>query len=277
MSDHVHSLIHAALEEDMAFQDITGLACIAVDAQGTAKLVAKSNGILSGCAVADACFVARDHHLISEWFKHDGEAVQTGDVIAHIKGSLRSLLAAERTALNFLQHLSGIATATHALVCCVDGTGCQIADTRKTMPNMRQLEKQAVIHGGGVNHRMDLAAAMLIKENHIAASGSITDAVGACYAWDDRCFVEVECETLAQVNEAVLVAPDMILLDNMTVEMVVKARSMVPDSILLEASGNIGLHNAYQYAATGVNRLAIGAMTHSAAVLDLSLLVVADD
>ncbi len=277
MSDHLHPFIHAALEEDMAFQDITGLACIAVDAQGKARLIAKSNGVLSGCKVAAMCFMARDRDLVTAWLKHDGEVVVAGDVIAHITGSLRSLLAAERTALNFLQHLSGIASATHALVCCVDGTGCQIADTRKTTPSMRRLEKQAVVHGGGVNHRMDLADAMLIKENHIAASGSITDAVGACYAWDDRCFVEVECETLAQVNEAVLVAPDMILLDNMTVEMVVKARTLVPDSILLEASGNIGLHNAHAYATTGVNRLAIGAMTHSSAVLDLSLLVVADD
>ncbi|MDQ6975149.1 MAG: carboxylating nicotinate-nucleotide diphosphorylase [Mariprofundaceae bacterium] len=275
--DNVQQLIHTALEEDMAFQDITGLACIAVHAKGTAKLVAKATGVLSGCDVSAACFQSRDASLSKKWFKHDGDTVQAGDVLAHVSGSLRSLLAAERTALNFLQHLSGIATTTHAFVCCVDGTGCQIVDTRKTTPGMRQLEKQAVQHGGGVNHRMDLADAMLIKENHIAACGSISDAVGACYTWDDRCFVEVECETLAQVTEAVLVAPDMILLDNMTVAMVKEARALVPDSILLEASGNINLDNAKHYAATGVNRLAIGAMTHSSPVLDVSLLIVVDN
>jgi nicotinate-nucleotide pyrophosphorylase (carboxylating) len=270
-------LIRQALDEDRAFEDATAWACIAVEQAGQAQLLAKADGVLSGCAVAASSFHQLDNSIEIQWLYHDGARIKAGDTVAEIRGSLRSLLAAERTALNFLQHLSGIASATGLLVDAVSGTGCRIADTRKTTPGMRMLEKQAVVHGGGVNHRMDLAAAMLIKENHIAAAGSITDAVHACYEHDDNSFIEVECETLAQVSEAVAVAPDMILLDNMTVEMVTQARDLVPSSILLEASGNIGLHNAPAYAATGVDRLAIGAITHSAPVLDLSLLVTACD
>jgi nicotinate-nucleotide pyrophosphorylase (carboxylating) len=182
-------------------------------------------------------------------------------------------LAAERTALNFMQHLSGIATNTAAFVHCIKGTECSIADTRKTTPGLRYLEKQAVLHGGGVNHRMDLASGMLIKENHIEASGSVSDAINACFNHNQDVWVEVECETLAQVEEAVLLCPDMILLDNMSPAQVAKARKLVPASILLEASGNIDLDNAHDYAKTGVNRIAIGAITHSAPSLDLSMRV----
>lgn len=269
--DYLEILITTALEEDMAFQDVTASACVELDQQGKAKLTAKADGVLSGCKVANACFLLRDQRINSNWHKNDGDRVSSGDIIAEVDGPLRSLLAAERTALNFLQHLSGIATATQTFVQCVEGSSCQIVDTRKTTPGLRHLEKQAVLDGDGINHRMDLASAMLIKENHIAASGSIVDAVTLCYDWDDTFIVEVECETLAQVVEAVSVAPDMILLDNMSVDMVKKARLLVPSSMLLEASGNITLDNAAEYAATGVNRLAIGAITHSAPAFDISM------
>jgi len=177
--------------------------------------------------------------------------------------------------------LSGIATATYAYVEAVKDLSCHIVDTRKTTPGMRDLEKQAVRHGGGENHRMDLQSGMLIKENHIKASGSITDAVHACYALQTQlqseAWIEVECETMDEVREAIAVCPDIILLDNMSLNEVREARALVPTSILLEASGNITLANARDYAKTGVNRIAIGAVTHSAPALDLSMRVEAVD
>ncbi len=271
--EQLDTLIRQSLQEDMAAQDVTALACVDEGSSATARLYVKAEGVLSGIAVAARCFALHDHRLDVQCLKDDGDHVQAGDLVMLVSGSTRSLLAAERTALNFLQRLSGIATATWQLVRLIADTDCCITDTRKTTPGLRHLEKQAVLHGGGVNHRMDLAQAVLIKENHIAACGSITDAVHACYAAGHELFIEVECETLAQVEEAVAVAPDMILLDNMDVATVAKARAMVPPSILLEASGNISHQTAAAYAATGVDRLAVGAITHSAPALDLSLLI----
>ncbi len=268
--------IRRALEEDRAFSDVTANACVAEDCRGRARLYAKADGVLSGLALAVRCFVLRDGALRVHCHLRDGDRVRAGDEVLYVEGALRSVLAAERTALNILQHLSGIASATRRMVDLVQAHGCRIADTRKTTPGMRLLEKQAVMHGGGVNHRMDLADAVLIKENHIAACGCITDAVRACRRYAGACSVEVECETLAQVNEAVEAGVDAILLDNMDVPMVRRARRLVPAHILLEASGNITLETAAEYAATGVDRLAVGAITHSAPALDLSLRIEAD-
>jgi len=267
------ALIKQALSEDAADTDLTAQATIASNQIGSATLTAKANGILSGASIARRVFETVDADLTQEWLKQDGDSVQHDDVICRISGSLRHLLAAERTALNFLQHLSGIATATHTFVDAIAGTGCAIADTRKTTPGLRHLEKQAVTHGGGINHRMDLANGMLIKENHIAAAGSITDAVNLCYQAGHDVWVEVECETLDEVREAACVCPDIMLLDNMMPKTVREARTIVPKSILLEASGNITLSNARDYAKTGVDRLAIGAITHSAPALDISMRV----
>ena len=264
-------LIQLALEEDAAFHDLTAMATIAADCKGRACITAKAAGILSGTSAAQAVFAAVDEQISCRWLKQDAEPVAAGDLICELNGSLRSLLAAERTALNFLQHLSGIATATQAYVEAVIGTGCLIADTRKTAPGMRRLEKQAVLDGGGINHRLDLQSGMLIKENHIEACGSITEAIRACRQTAADIWLEVECETLAEVDEAVAAGPDIILLDNMTPDQVRQARTAVPAAILLEASGNITLENARDYALTGVNRIAIGAITHSAPVLDLSM------
>jgi len=269
------TLIKTALAEDAADTDITAEATIAPEQSGTATLTTKANGVLSGIEVARCVFECVDKNITQAWEKQDGDAVSHGDVICRISGSLRSLLAAERTALNFLQHLSGIATLTRAFVDAVTGTGCAIADTRKTTPGLRQLEKQAVVHGGGINHRMDLKSGMLIKENHIAAAGSITDAVNLCFNAGHDVWIEVECETLDEVREAIHVCPDIVLLDNMPPETVREARAIVPKSILLEASGNISLANARDYAETGVDRLAIGAITHSAPALDISMRVIA--
>ncbi|MFQ5518943.1 MAG: carboxylating nicotinate-nucleotide diphosphorylase [Mariprofundus sp.] len=268
---NISPLIDMALQEDAAFNDLTAIATIPTQMQGQASITAKACGTLSGITVADAVFAALDDTIQCNWLAGDSDCVQAGDLICEISGPARSLLAAERTALNFLQHLSGIATATRAFVDAVAATDCQIADTRKTTPGFRLLEKQAVIHGGGINHRMNLQSGMLIKENHIEASGSITDAINACYQAGHSAWIEVECETLDEVRESIDICPDIILLDNMHPDMVREARALVPASILLEASGNITLANAHDYAETGVNRIAIGAITHSAPALDLSM------
>jgi len=271
--EKLSNLVRRTLSEDAADRDVTAQATINPEQQGTALIAAKAEGMLSGVEPASRVFEMVDADIIREWVRQDADDVRNGDVICRLSGPLRALLSAERTALNFLQHLSGIATITHAFVKTVAGMDCAIVDTRKTTPGLRYLEKQAVVHGGGVNHRMDLANGMLIKENHIAAAGSIAKAVEACRLQSSVIWVEVECETLAEVDQAVTAEPDIILLDNMDVETVQQARRFVPASIMLEASGNITLANARAYAKTGVNRLAIGAITHSAPALDLSMRV----
>jgi len=265
-------LIDLALREDAVTRDRTSLATIDADALATATIRAKAAGIVSGVRIAEYVFLRVAQDIVIDWHKRDGADIAAGECLCTLQGPLRALLAAERTALNFLQHLSGIATATRAFVDAVHGTGCRIADTRKTVPGMRMAAKQAVLHGGGVNHRTHLADGMLIKENHIEGCGSIAQAVAACRAAGGP-WIEVECETLEQVHEAVMARPDMILLDNMSPQQVAQARAIVPSDITLEASGNITLANARAYAETGVDRLAIGGITHSAPVLDLSMRV----
>ncbi|WP_083530371.1 carboxylating nicotinate-nucleotide diphosphorylase [Mariprofundus micogutta] len=272
MMESLHlPLINLALEEDAAFNDLTSLATIPENASGSARIIAKAEGIMSGISVAHEVFARVDENIVCEWKAADADQVSSGELICELTGPLRSLLSAERTALNFIQHLSGIATSTHTYVQAVKDTDCKIADTRKTAPGLRFLEKQAVLHGGGINHRINLQAGMLIKENHIQAYGSITDAVNACFSMESSVWVEVECETLDEVHEAIAVCPDIILLDNMTPELVSQARAIIPKSILLEASGNITLANAREYAQTGIDRIAIGAITHSSPSLDLSM------
>lgn len=273
------ALVQRALDEDAAQRDLTAEATIAADQPGRATITAKADGVLSGIAVAGRVFALFDVAIACQWLRNDGDGVAAGDCIAVLSGPLRSLLSAERTALNFIQHLSGIATATHRFVAALAGTGCVVVDTRKTTPGLRHLEKQAVLHGGGGNHRMDLVSGMLIKENHIAGAGSLSAAVQRCRALQHAdaqaagAWVEVECETLPQVEEAVLAAPDIILLDNMDPGQCAEARKLVPAGIGLEASGNITLRNARAYADTGVDRIAIGGITHSAPALDISMRV----
>ena len=275
----IDALIRRALAEDAADRDLTACATIAAGQAGRATIIAKASGVVSGIAVAARVFALVDTEINSHWRCDDGDTVSAGDCMATLNGPLRSLLSAERTALNFIQHLSGIASATHAFVEAVAGTGCAIVDTRKTTPGLRHLEKQAVQHGGGLNHRMDLASGMLIKENHIVGAGSIAAAIGNCRALLSRegretdVWVEVECETLDEVREAVEAGPDIILLDNMNAQQTISARALVPAEIVLESSGNITLGNARAYAGTGVDRLAIGAITHSAPALDISMRV----
>ncbi|MCF7822133.1 MAG: carboxylating nicotinate-nucleotide diphosphorylase [Mariprofundaceae bacterium] len=270
----IDRLIEMALNEDAVTNDLTCVATITAGQPGVARITAKAEGRLSGVLPAGAVFERVDAAIKQSWLIADGDHVKAGTLLCELKGPVHSLLAAERTALNFLQHLSGIATVTASYVEALAGTNCRIVDTRKTTPGMRKLEKAAVVHGGGGNHRMDLQSGMLIKENHIEACGSITEAVGRCYAQSDEIWVEVECETLEQVEEAIYACPDIILLDNMTPDDVARAREITPGSILLEASGNITLENVRAYAETGVDRIAIGAITHSAPILDLSMLII---
>jgi nicotinate-nucleotide pyrophosphorylase (carboxylating) len=275
----IDELIRQALAEDAADADLTAQATIAAAQTGKAVISAKGAGVLSGISVADRVFAQLDAEIECDWQSADGDAVQAGDCIATLVGPLRSLLSAERTALNFMQHLSGIASATHAFVEALSGTDCAVVDTRKTTPGLRHLEKQAVLHGGGLNHRMDLASGMLIKENHIMGAGSIAAAIANCrellgsQAHASDIWIEVECETLDEVRQAVDAGPDIILLDNMSPQLTKQARDMVPASIVLESSGNITLSNARAYAETGVDRIAIGAITHSATALDISMRV----
>lgn len=270
---NLDDIIADALHEDAADHDLTCLATIPSGQAGEAVISAKAAGTLSGIAVAQNVFTAMDADIRQQWLLTDSEQVACGDMLCRLTGPLHALLAAERTALNFLQHLSGIATATRAFVEAVEGTGCGIVDTRKTTPGLRLLEKQAVVHGGGMNHRMDLASGMLIKENHIETAGSISAAVAACRKMQSDAWIEVECETLNEVREAIAAGPDIILLDNMDTETIRQARRLVPPAIVLEASGNITLESARAFAETGVDRLAVGCITHSAMALDLSMRV----
>ena len=264
-------IVQQALAEDAAWDDATTAACVPVRAWARAEVRAKADGVLSGSDAAAWAFRLLDPHATIAHIRRDAEHVRAGDLVLVVEGEAQAILRAERTALNFMQHLSGIATLTRRFVEAVAGTGCRIADTRKTTPGLRALEKRAVRHGGGENHRLHLGAAVLIKENHIFAAGGITAAVQAARRAHPRAWIEVECESLMEVEEAVRARPDAILLDNMSPRLVAQARAHVPRHILLEASGGITLANARAYAEAGADRLAIGALTHSAPALDLSL------
>jgi nicotinate-nucleotide pyrophosphorylase (carboxylating) len=269
----VERIVRAALEEDFRYgPDVTSQAVIDADAVGVASVVARTDGVLAGLPVAAAVVEIAGAGSLSVMLR-DGSRVAPGDVVATVKGPLRELLGAERTLLNFLTHLSGIATATRAWVDAVAGTGAAIRDTRKTLPGLRVLEKYAVRCGGGVNHRMGLGDAALIKDNHVAAAGSVTAAFHAVLAKAPGITVEVECDTLDQVGEALAAGAGLILLDNMIVPEMRAAVEMArayPDA-RLEASGGLRLENAREVALTGVHYLSVGALTHSSPALDLGL------
>jgi len=269
----IEPVVRAALAEDFAYgPDVTSRAVIPSGAVGVADVVARAAGVVAGLPVAAAVVEIAGAGSLTV-LRPDGSAVSPGDVVATIKGPLRELLGAERTLLNFLTHLSGIATATRAWVDAVAGTGAEIRDTRKTLPGLRVLEKYAVRCGGGVNHRMGLGDAALIKDNHVAAAGSVAAAYHAVRAAAPDVLVEVECDTLAQVSEALATGAQLILLDNMSpADMrtaVASARAYV--DVRLEASGGLRLSSAREVALTGVHYLSVGALTHSSPALDLAL------
>jgi len=266
-----YDLVKAALAEDLAGGvDVTSVATIAADAELQAEFVARESGVVVGIEMAKAVLaevgVARVDVLVQ-----DGASVKAGDILIKVSGNARAILLAERTALNFLGHLSGIATLTNQWVRAITGTKCEIRDTRKTTPGWRELEKFAVHMGGGTNHRMSLSDAALIKDNHIAAAGGVKAAFNAVRSAFPTAPIEIEVDTLEQLAEVLPLKPDLVLLDNMTPEQCRAAVSLVAGQTKLEASGGITLDKARRYAETGVDFLAIGALTHSAKNFDIGL------
>lgn len=263
---NVENLVRAALAEDGG-ADVTSEPIFDVDAAGRADVVTRQPGVVAGLGVAAAVFEAVG--VSAEPRVADGDRIAAGDVLLTAHGPLLGLLRAERTALNFLTHLSGIATLTRRWVDAVEGTGARIRDTRKTLPGLRDLQKYAVRCGGGVNHRMSLADAALIKDNHVAAAGSVTAAFEAVREPGLR--VQVECDTLEQVREAIEAGAEAILLDNMGPAELSEAVRLAKGRVELEASGGLALEGARDVAETGVDYLAVGALTHSAPALDIGL------
>lgn len=265
-------IIEDCLNEDIGTGDLTTNSIVSAQAVSTGFIVAKENGVLAGMPVAEEVFRYLDPDLRLQRRADEGSLVEPGQVLAELKGKARAILTGERLALNFLQRLSGIATRTAQLTLLLANTKAFIVDTRKTTPGLRMLEKYAVRVGGGHNHRCGLYDAVLIKDNHIKAAGGITLAVAAARrAGSLTAKIEVEVESLAQLHEALAAQADIIMLDNMSLEMMREAVTLVANRALLEASGGISEKNIQAVAATGVDLISVGALTHSARSLDISL------
>ena len=272
--------IMLALEEDRYTGDVTTLATISPLQEGGAVMRAKANGVLAGLDVALQVFAACDPGLSIQLYRRDGEAVLCGEMILEATGKLAPLLVGERTALNFLQRMSGIATRTRVYVDKVSHTGVKILDTRKTAPGLRYFDKEAVKIGGGQNHRFGLFDLILIKDNHIDASGGIASAIRRAQIYREKQQLDVKIETevrsMDELSKALVCLPDIILLDNFTTDLMKEAVDYVKtacSTVLLEASGNIGMHNVVEVAETGVDFISIGELTHSVKALDLSMTI----
>ena len=273
--DDTERVVRGALAEDLRYgPDVTSAATAIAGARAVAGVVAREPGVLAGLPVALAVLDAAGVPPEAAEPRHtDGDRIAAGAEVLRIRSGLRELLGAERTLLNVLTHLSGIATATRAWADALSGTGCAVRDTRKTTPGLRQLEKYAVRCGGGLNHRMGLGDAALIKDNHVAAAGSVTKAIEAVRAVAPALPLEVECDDLTQVEEALAAGAELILLDNMDLADLRAAVALAKPhpSVRLEASGGLRLATARAVAETGVDFVAVGALTHSSPALDLGL------
>ena len=268
----VESLIDRALEEDIGTGDITTLTTISEDALGHGRYIAKEDGVLCGIDLARRIYAKLDADIEFTAYKKDGDEVKKGDVIAEVRGCAISLLTGERVGLNLMQRLSGVATRTKECVEKIKGTNATIADTRKTTPGLRVLEKYAVRVGGGSNHRFNLADGILIKDNHIVAAKGIKNAVARARKNAPHTLkIEVEIETFEQLYEALEAGADIIMLDNMSCEDMAKAVAIVGGRAKTEASGNMGDRDLLEVAKTGVDIISIGALTHSVRSLDISL------
>lgn len=269
------AIIDLALNEDVAGGDITSAVTVPATLQATGTLVAKSAGVISGLSAAAAVFQRVDPAIVFTSLVIDGDRVEAMTPIATVAGSARGLLAAERVALNMLQRLSGVATVTARFVDAVAGTAARVVDTRKTTPGLRALEKAAVRHGGGHNHRFGLTDGVLIKDNHLAAVGGsdrVSRAIARARAEAPHTLrIEVEVTTLAEVREALAAGADVIMLDNMDVQTMREAVAINGGQALLEASGGVTLESIGEIARTGVDLISVGALTHSAPALDISL------
>lgn len=268
----VDDFVRRVLAEDMGSGgDVTSRATIAADARFTAKLVAREPIVLAGIDLAEAFFTKMDEEVIAERLADDGQPVETGAVLMKLRGNARAMLAAERSALNTLQHLSGIATLTRRYVDSIAGTGATLLDTRKTIPGLRSLEKYAARMGGAENHRMRLDDGILVKDNHVAVAGGVGAAVSAAKAADTGFEVQVEVDSLVQVEEALNAGADRLLLDNMDVPTLRKAVELVAGRVPLEASGGVTLETIRAIAETGVDYVSVGRITQSAPAVDIGM------
>ena len=269
---YVEDVIKSALKEDINYVDVTTDYLIDENATTTARFVAKSDGVLCGLDVALTVFKMLDDSITFEILKNDGDKLNKGDIICRMSGNTRALLKGERTALNLIQHMSGIATATNKCVELVKGTNASVVDTRKTLPGLRALQKYAVTCGGGKNHRYNLSDAAMLKDNHIDAYGSITNAVNALRQKAGHMLkIEVETRSLDDLREALAVGADVIMLDNMDCPTMAEAVKINAGRAKLEASGNITLDNIAEVAKTGVDIISLGALTHSVHAFDISM------
>lgn len=268
----VDEIIIRALKEDINYIDVTTDYLIDPADRSEASLISKDDGVLAGLEVALRVFTLLDDGTSFERFKKDGDRVEKGDLIAKVHGRTAILLKGERTALNLLQHMSGIATATRRCVDLCEGTNASIADTRKTLPGLRSLQKYAVVAGGGRNHRFNLSDAAMLKDNHIDAYGGITAAVAALRAQTGHMVkLEVEVRNFEELEEALAAGADVIMLDNMDCPKMAQAVQMTAGRAKLEASGNITLKNIREVAKTGVDIISLGALTHSVQCFDVSM------
>ena len=272
----IESLIRRALAEDVGSGDATTNSIVSEPARLEAFIKAKQHGVVSGLAVAAGVFRTLDENVAFDAAVAEGASVESGATVATIHGSARSILTAERTALNFLGRMSGIATLTRQFVDCVAGTSARILDTRKTAPGLRAIDKLAVKNGGGHNHRFGLYDMILIKDNHIDHAGSLTRAVELARSAGTDLEIEVEARTLKHVEDAIALGVTRILLDNMSAEIMVEAVKLSGGRVQLEASGNVNLATVRRIAETGVDFISVGELTHSARVFDFSLIVKSD-
>ena len=269
---YIDELIKKAITEDINYIDVSSAYLFGDEDRTEAYFVSKADGVLCGIEVALRVFSLLDSTLEYKLYKHDGDEIKAGDLIAEFSGKTLKLLEGERTALNLLQHMSGVASMTNAAVKAIEGTGSTIADTRKTLPGLRAIQKYAVTCGGGHNHRYNLSDAAMLKDNHIDAGGGITKTVKALRAKIGHTVkIEVETRTLDEVREAVDAGADIIMLDNMSLATMQEAVSIIDGRALTEASGNVTLENIKTVAEAGVNIISMGAITHSVKAFDISM------
>lgn len=272
MTLNVDDLILQALREDISSEDVTTNAVMPKAQKGEAQLICKQDGVLSGLWVFKRVFELLDDEICVKLNFEDGDTVKNGEIIGTVTGDIRAILSGERTALNYLQRMSGIATYTNSVAKLLEGSKVKLLDTRKTTPNNRIFEKYAVKTGGGYNHRYNLSDGVLLKDNHIGAAGGVKQAV--LMAKEYAPFVrkiEVECETIEMVAEALEAGADIIMLDNMSVEEMKKAVALIDGKAEIECSGNVTKENISHYISLGVDYISSGALTHSAPIMDVSL------
>ncbi len=272
MQTNVDPLLRMALREDITSEDVSTNAVMPTAQRGTVELICKQDGIIAGLEIFARVFQLLDEETQVEFLCRDGDAVSRGQLLATVEGDIRVLLSGERVALNYLQRMSGIATYTREIASLLEGTGTTLLDTRKTTPNCRIFEKYAVRVGGGKNHRYNLSDGVMLKDNHIGAAGSITKAVAMARAYAPFVRkIEVEVETLEQVQEALDAGADIIMLDNMEYEQMAQALAMIGGRAETECSGNVTRENIARLVDLGVNYISSGALTHSAPILDVSM------